>query len=584
MIRVNYSIDKDQSVEDFVETSLRSKEDAIYPPIDNTYWDKDINTLQRFPKNYSFPKTHMVSAWLKKPLSGECEWQYGNFKKQQPCKQRIKFIAQTQFGNDETILTVSRLDSSIKLKENILIKDRLILGLGDSFGSGESNPDIPSVVDREALDALAKRSIKDDYLNMKNSTRWLTDSKFSWNKQDAQWLDAQCHRSFLSQHILTAMKIAAENPKNTITLIPLACSGAQVNQGILSPQKEPPNGKPLKESQLNAAIRYLCSGSLEKKDNTIGCRGEIRQPDAILLSIGGNDVGFIRTITTTSIPMGYRNLGGRVITKFLHHYFEAFCLSPDLASEIAISDEDIKRRLNKICNNQKGTTAIELIEGSTKDSQLYELSLPYIYKKLHNELNRNGLIKDGKNIYLTAYPNILSHKNFKNEEVLCNIHSTRDALQGIKSLLWKIFRPEIWEVQLTESEIKAIIKYVIKPLHSEMKKNAEELEWNFIDEHLERANSYGICAGMHRTGNDKPLYWHVSKNGEWYPKHPADEWAYDGTRERWYRNTNDTLLFQANGRYRKLAPGVSFNGAFHPDFRYHAHLADHLAKKIMINW
>lgn len=70
----------------------------------------------------------------------------------------------------------------------------------------------------------------------------------------------------------------------------------------------------------------------------------------------------------------------------------------------------------------------------------------------------------------------------------------------------------------------------------------------------------------------------LGRQGEWYPQKPTEEWAFDVSKQRWFRNTNDSLLFQTDDT------SGSINGAFHPDFRMHAFIADVLAEEIRQKW
>jgi lysophospholipase L1-like esterase len=128
----------------------------------------------------------------------------------------------------------------------VIVQDWLIFGVGDSNGSGEGNPDIPA-------SAIAS----------------------------ARWEDRRCDRSAKSHQPLAAKKIEADDPKTSVTFVHLACSGASIVQGMVGPYRgiNDPGGLPI-ESQLS---------EMQKLAGT-------REIDAVLISIGVNDLGFAQLV------------------------------------------------------------------------------------------------------------------------------------------------------------------------------------------------------------------------------------------------------------------------------------------------
>lgn len=93
--------------------------------------------------------------------------------------------------------------------------------------------------------------------------------------QRVSWQDGNCHRSAYAGQVQAALQLEAADPHTSVTLVDLSCSGATVSQGILGEYSDPPGGERV-PAQLDAA-RGIVAG---------------REVDALLLSIGGNDVGF----------------------------------------------------------------------------------------------------------------------------------------------------------------------------------------------------------------------------------------------------------------------------------------------------
>lgn len=125
------------------------------------------------------------------------------------------------------------------------VRGLTILSLGDSYASGEGNP----------------RNVG-AWLNIRNPF-----SPFA-----PYWDDVDCRRSTRAAPAQAALAIEKSNPQVPVTFVHLACSGATINRGVLGPQ----TGARQTQSQIDQARRVL--------------RGQ--RVDVVLLSIGGNDVGF----------------------------------------------------------------------------------------------------------------------------------------------------------------------------------------------------------------------------------------------------------------------------------------------------
>jgi hypothetical protein len=105
-------------------------------------------------------------------------------------------------------------DGSIQTLE-IAPSDQLIIGFGDSFTSGEGNPELPATFTNIGWpDAnLPKRSADP-------ATR-------------AQWNDRWRHRSVYSWQLRTALDVALRSPQCSVTILPYGCSGAEIFSGLL---------------------------------------------------------------------------------------------------------------------------------------------------------------------------------------------------------------------------------------------------------------------------------------------------------------------------------------------------------------
>lgn len=122
------------------------------------------------------------------------------------------------------------------------VRNILVVALGDSYASGEGNP--------------------------RNVEAWLREgAPFS-----PYWDDDPCNRSVLGAPSRAALTLEQSSPRTSVTLVNVTCSGATIGRGILGPQSA--SGQAT--SQIEQAAQAI--------------RGHAA--DMVLLSIGGNDVGF----------------------------------------------------------------------------------------------------------------------------------------------------------------------------------------------------------------------------------------------------------------------------------------------------
>src|SRR5262249_19050361 len=126
------------------------------------------------------------------------------------------------------------------------IRDVLVVGLGDSIGSGEGNPDQPIRLQTQGFCFL--RTFGADppiYWRPARDVRGITfacppppapGDVAKWNGMLAGWAFAGCHRSLYSHQTRVALALAIENPTLAVTYVPLGCTGATIASGLLDSQ------------------------------------------------------------------------------------------------------------------------------------------------------------------------------------------------------------------------------------------------------------------------------------------------------------------------------------------------------------
>lgn len=320
-------------------------------------------------EDYILPDAHTVTIRLAPERlaevgEGECAWSWRPRKavgkaesKRLKCKDKLT-IARVPFSldRDSSGVAVSvKLPGGRELADpHVVVEDLLVVGMGDSFASGESNPDRPvtfSATREMVYDPMAQRedvaftrSMKPvqanpapmygiasatDKFDPKNlPRRHLDDEKReimfrpssqefanAFDKSSAQWLSRDCHRSQYGYPFRVGLQLALENRKRSVTLVSLTCSGAEVTNGLFN-SMAPREGTTRVRAQFEQLSELICRtgptgltrsasytlpvfkhGSTQIGTSQITMRWcppeqRKRPVDLLLLSIGGNDVGF----------------------------------------------------------------------------------------------------------------------------------------------------------------------------------------------------------------------------------------------------------------------------------------------------
>lgn len=157
---------------------------------------------------------------------------------------------------DHTIKVLARNRAEVARVE---VDDRLIVALGDSVASGEGNPE---------------------------------DTK-------TRWLDPACHRSVAAGFQQAANQLGKVDRRRSITFVSLACSGARIDRGLLGPYAG--------IDPLPAGATYLPQvdrlGEIDRRRRRAGGSGA----DAVLVSVGANDVRFSSVVKRCALPGDCRN-------------------------------------------------------------------------------------------------------------------------------------------------------------------------------------------------------------------------------------------------------------------------------------
>jgi hypothetical protein len=255
-------------------------------------------------ENYLAPDDHRISAVLANaPADATCAWSFddGERPPQQitlPCEEEV--TVRVRCGRTtHAQVDIARSDgASDRAATDIAVRDLLIAGLGDSVGSGDGNPDRAIALTDEGF--CFRRFLsgpgyqyfrpgRAGYRGNKTCDGAGEAQRADWSEHGARWLSAACHRSLYGYQMRTALALAIENAHAAVTFVPLACTGATIEAGLLDRQRARetacPNDRcpatvPAQVAQLRDTLAHA---RRRRPDRTL---------DLVLLTVGANDIGF----------------------------------------------------------------------------------------------------------------------------------------------------------------------------------------------------------------------------------------------------------------------------------------------------
>ncbi len=525
--------------------------------VDRLCWDPESRSHAACGgvENYVSPRAHGVSVWLTPRQQGllfqeyNCEWRVEDGAAiTAPCDAPVTLDIPWPTGATVSV----NAEGETGISTTIVVKDLLIAGLGDSFASGEGNPDVPVELSGTARHRnLYPRRARNDASG------------------NARWMDEICHRSLYGHQLRAALQIAIENPQAAVTFLGFSCSGAAVEEGILGPQEHVDyisrDGTPRlvsgssHDAQLRWLLRELCKVKPDKDDGVWRCPdGQFRRGvDFLLLSVGGNDIGFSNLVTWSTLRDN--------TTSAIASFFGA-----------TVSAEDFSRNMR------------DYLPGAyAKLAKALEVALP---------LGNPALGFDASRIVLSSYPDILEDE----QERVCtagpegedeDLHAANQSL-------------DFWSSWLVATPVKLKAAHAqLEKLHRRMGELAEDNGWLFAGRgYADRTfGGHGFCARNARAGDDpaEQLIMPCAGKAEretatcsqswsgnqrdWRPWNPETQNYPYALRQRWVRTFNDAYLMinqkviTRDGKIDDRASQSVFSettGAMHPSAEGHAAMAD----------
>ena len=516
-------------------------------------------------------------------------------------------IKRVPFSLEKRLSGVSvkvQLPNGMQLEDqNVSVDDVFVVAMGDSFASGESNPDRPVTfsASREMLyeppdyrqDRLASRPQKkdygvassDDHINPKALPKRLMEDEqkglifkltsrefqVAFDKSGAQWLSADCHRSQYGYPFRVSIGLALENRHRAVTFVSLACSGADIVEGLFAERDARelttgPNAQKHVVSQFDQLSDLICRNGAAGRTHAVSYRLPVyssgstsvsekvftqqwcptenrkRAIDVFLLSVGGNDVGF-----------------GPLVTY-------AITESPgDIAPIVGLVGQELRF--------------------SPSVSEVYLRLLDRRMKAVKDALN-DGFGVDPSHVLQNAYEPI----QFDETGNVCGSQPTL-GLDVHPKL--KYSRERTQEVSNFVREFQARLECTANGHKSNCPAGLATgagTGFQFITDHVGEFLKRGVCARdpqkalIDQINMNMPRLSHSADDFEPYSPAGALPYAHHW---RLARNPNDTFLAGNTHRegispFDELQPPYAalFSGAFHPSAEGHAIVADHVLRHV----
>ncbi|WP_421703983.1 hypothetical protein [Aliiroseovarius sp.] len=560
-----------------------------------THWDPETrqhrDSVLRFIRHETAPETTVrVRLWA--GHTGPCQWHLGGATLQaSDCGDAVS----ARLPLSGAVVTL-RLPDGRGASRFLAPDHRIIVAIGDSYGSGQGNPDLPA----RWRGGLTLRD---------GAVGWMTRRGNLTRGGVARWLDEPCARSFFSFQSLTALGIASRDPHVFVSFLHHACSGAEIFDGLLSPQKNPGDSKGYNRlSQLNAVIRELClapttdyapiaeaarggeeplsfrrrngswlspgdrldRGELrrqrtetrlrEPRSGILTCPGgRLRAPDMVLLSIGGNDVGFAQLVQYFVAPVIHSSL---LVTDIA---LPDLCPAPAYRVDAAaapLADRSCRKLDDDIGHNVGdliGTGA--QVGGIAAKYRLLFASLEHYLR-----IPRTRIV-------MAQYPDPLRRSEASTDPCgpvspIVNVFGQKAGLDragpwnGLKtSVPTELLRS--WQFNLLPGEAAKLLGQ-FDALRIEITRAAKAEGITFACETRDAFLGHGWWQGRQLTLPN-------TLAAPWSPHHWRPYvWERNG---RAIRTGNDSALTQANG-------SVAISGAVHPNLTGHSLLADVLMRRL----
>jgi lysophospholipase L1-like esterase len=275
---------------------------------------------ERTPESYLNPTNHKIEVEPSgpPPAGAMCTWRLVTdaddataiVRRDRPCGKEVFGVPYGKTTQVQLFVATRPEDSQPTATTNVKVRDILIAGLGDSTAAGEGDPDGPISLDvkgfcfRRVGPREYFRPSRANYKGNRSCTVASDADALDWSRNGALWMDRACHRSLYSYQARLALELAIENPQIAVTYIPLGCSGATIDAGMLGRQEARERCAP--GVSLQSCSRWV-QGQMETLRQILDLahqRDKNRNLDLVLLTVGANDINFSGLVANVMIDRG----------------------------------------------------------------------------------------------------------------------------------------------------------------------------------------------------------------------------------------------------------------------------------------
>lgn len=340
-------------------------------------------------------------------------------------------------GTHTVLLVVEDAAGEEELEvSEVVVRDLLIFGVGDSYASGEGNPDV---------DADAEGG--------------------------PQWQNRRCHRSEYSGQVRAAQMIEEADPHTSVTFVHLACSGGRIHKGLLGEYE---------------GIEPDGMSAVPQMNRVAELAGE-HEIDALFVSIGGNDVNFANVVEAC------------VLGEVCHEDDPVADPTIQAAASLICSasgsfKEECEDYLNPVPLDPDSLDARTIFEVHSKAEDVDGMDigqdglddLPNNYRDLAGEIV-GSLGMDPGRVYLTEIPDVTRDEHGQ----ICAWPT--EAPSGVSEAL----RVALQEIPgVTQTEMQWASDHVTVELREAMHTAAEGHGWQFVEGVDARFKGHGYCAAF----------------------------------------------------------------------------------------
>lgn len=258
-----------------------------------------------------FRRINFTVSFSRKPKGSECFWDIdGEIRRGKLEGRKCTHSRALEVGKHAVRAWIGDAREPVESATlSFKVKDIVIVVLGNSYASGEGNPN--------------------QIVRYGGKTAERSFTAVMEIQKPAIWWEPRCHRSLFSSAHLGAALLARDNPHLSVTLLSFACSGASVLEGIVGPfigieskeqialavskQGHAMSGNSFKGAlippQIDSARRSLC---LRKSKD--GC-AELLPVDVVIGAIGMNDLEWV-DLVQHAIENNCTKLGSRKCDEF----------------------------------------------------------------------------------------------------------------------------------------------------------------------------------------------------------------------------------------------------------------------------